>query len=357
MAALWAALWVKKPDLVVVGNRSPATLPIGWYLKRFRGAKLVVYLQDIHPDIGIALGKLRNSWPFRLLRRLMFRIYRGADRVIVLSRDMRDHMARSGVNPARIAIVPNWIDTATIRPQKQDNPFRSQNGIDGQFLVMYSGNLAPMPAAGRNRCRGRLPARAIGYPLPAGGRRLAEGPVASPGRRAWPAKPPLPPLPAQGGAFAEPERRRLHLVPLDPRVASYLMPSKLYGALASGTPLVTIAADECELADLTREEGVGVVAPPGEPEALADVIRNLADDAWDLPEMGRRARRLAETTYDRRRITARFRELLEEVEGRSEVGGQGSEVRGQKPEVGGRVSEASPLLPSPACRTRQARRG
>lgn len=331
LAAWWAALWVKKPGLVVVETDPPLLCLIGWYLQRFRGAKLVVYLQDIHPDIGIALGKLRDSWPIRLLRRLMFDIYRGADRVIVLSRDMRYHVAQSGIDPARIAVVPNWIDTATIQPQKQDNPFRSQNGIDGQFLVMYSGNLGLcqrleeiVAAAGYLRERPDILFLLVGEGALKVRLQAQAAELGLQNMRFLPYQP-------KAELSRSLSAADVHLVPLDPRVASYLMPSKLYGALASGTPLVAIAADECELADLTREEGVGVVAPPGEPEALADVIRNLADDAWDLPEMGRRARRLAETTYDRRRVTAQFRELLEEV------GGQKSEVR----------VRVSPILPSP----------
>ena len=55
--------------------------------------------------------------------------------------------------------------------------------------------------------------------------------------------------------------------------------------------------------------------PPGEPEALADLLVRLADQTWDLPEMGARARRLAEAEYDRRGVTSRFRTLLKGVLG------------------------------------------
>ena len=91
--ALWAALWTKRPDVVVVETDPPLLCLIGWCLQRLRGAKLICYLQDIHPDIGIALGKFRDRWALRILRRLLFYVYRHADRVVVLSRDMRDRIA------------------------------------------------------------------------------------------------------------------------------------------------------------------------------------------------------------------------------------------------------------------------
>jgi colanic acid biosynthesis glycosyl transferase WcaI len=214
-----------------------------------------------------------------------------------------------------VVCIPNWIDTSAVRPLKGRSSFRQRHGIDGQFLVMYSGNLGLcqrlediIAAAGHLRDRSDILFLLVG-----GGalKRPLEDEAASLGLsnvRFLPYQP--------KSELAESlSAADVHLVPLDPRVASCLMPSKLYGVLASGTPLVAVAPDECELAELTREHDVGVVAPPGEPEALADILRNLADEAWDLPEMGRRARRLAERQYDRNRVTARFAALLQETLG------------------------------------------
>ena len=71
----------------------------------------------------------------------MFKIYRAADQVIVLSRDMRERVIESGVAPERVACIPNWVDTQQVRPIKRGNPFRERHKLDGTFVVMYSGNL------------------------------------------------------------------------------------------------------------------------------------------------------------------------------------------------------------------------
>ena len=313
--AMWAAFWARRPDIVVVETDPPLLCLIGWYLQRVRGAKLVCYLQDIHPDIGIALGRFRDRWPLRVLRRLLFHVYRGADRVIVLSRDMRERVAQSGVDPQKIACIPNWVDTAKVRPVKENNPFRGRNGINGQFVVMYSGNLGLCQrlediVAAANCLRDRSD---ILFLLVGGGslRQQLEDQALKlglPNIRFLPYRP-------KSELASSLSAADVHLVPLDERIASCLMPSKLYGALASATPLIAVAPEECELAELTLEHGVGVLAPPAQPEALAEVIEKLADRTWDLAEMGLRARRLAETEYDRKRITARFEDLLREVLG------------------------------------------
>jgi glycosyltransferase involved in cell wall biosynthesis len=313
VGAYWAALWTQRPDVVVVETDPPLLCLVGWWLQRVRGAKLICYLQDIHPDIGIALGKLRDRWPLRMLRRLLFHVYRGADRVVVLSRDMRDRIAQSGVDPQRIVCIPNWIDATKVRPVKDGNPFRRRHGIDGRFVVMYSGNLGLCQRledviSAADVLRGRSD---VLFLLVGGGslQQQLQDQVAGLGLenvRFLPYQP-------KAELAASLSAADVHLVPLDERIASCLMPSKLYGVLASATPLVAVAPEECELAELTLEHGVGVLAPPGQPEALAEVIEKLADRTWDLAEMGRRARRLAESRYDRRHVTSRFHALLRSV--------------------------------------------
>jgi glycosyltransferase involved in cell wall biosynthesis len=313
--AFWAALWTKRPDVAVVETDPPLLCLIGWYLQRVRGAKLVVYLQDIHPDIAIALGRIRNGWLTRTLRWFMFGTYRNADRVVVLSRDMRQRVIDSGVAPARVVCVPNWIDTKQVRPVKLLNAFRERQKLNGEFVVMYSGNLGlcqqledVIAAADKLRDRSDIKFLLIGG-----------------GSLEWKLKEQVLALGLSNVRFLPYQPKAtlaeslsaadVHLVPLDSRVASCLMPSKLYGVLASGTPLVAVAPADCELSELTRDYEVGVVTPPGDPGKLADAVATMAGQPERRREMGARARRLAVAEYDRKRVTAQFHALLIEVLG------------------------------------------
>jgi colanic acid biosynthesis glycosyl transferase WcaI len=313
LGAMWAVCWMRRPDVVVVETDPPLLSLIGGWLQRWRRVPLIVYLQDIHPDIGVALGKLREGWPIRCLKRRLFAVYRRADRVVVLSRDMRRRMLEAGLDERRVVILPNWIDTALVRPIKQGNTFRHRHGIDGRFLVMYSGNLGlcqrledVIAAADCLKLRTDILFVLIGdgairSQLEQQACRLALTNV-----RFLPYEPKA--TLAESLSAAD-----LHLVPLDPRVAECLMPSKLYGVLASGTPLLAVAPDHCELADLVRQNQVGHVVRPGEPEALAQVIEALVGQPESLDAMGRRARELAEMQFDRHQITPRFAQLLRSV--------------------------------------------
>ncbi len=312
--ALVVAWRTERPDVIVVETDPPLLCLLGWLLRRRHGARLVVYLQDLYPDIALALGKLHEGMLVRCLRRAMYAAYRRADRVVVLSRDMQSRVLEIGVAPEKVVRLPNWVDTAAIHPRKTGNEFRREHGFDGRFVVMYSGNLGLcqrlediieaarllkdraeilflLVGDGASRARLERQARELGLD------NVRFLPYQSKGRL------------SESLSAAD-----LHLVPLDQRVASCLMPSKLYGVLASGTAAMVIAPEGTELADVAAE-GVGFVVAPEQPHALADAVRWAADHRVELEEMGRRARVLAEGQYDRRRLTAAFGEMLDEVDG------------------------------------------
>jgi glycosyltransferase involved in cell wall biosynthesis len=367
IAALWAAIWCRRPDVAVVETDPPLLCLIGWYLKRVRGVKLIVYLQDIHPDIAVALGKISNRWPTRLLRRLMHRSYRAADRIVVLSRDMLERVLGWDISPDRVVCIPNWTDTRHVRPMKSLNSFREQHSPDGQFTVMYSGNLGfcqrleDVIAAAAQLCD----RPDIQFLLVGGGsleRQLKEQ-VLDLGL----SNVRFLPYQSKANLSESLSAADVHLVPLDPRIASCLMPSKLYGVLASGTPLVAIAPADCELSELTREHKIGVVAPPANPEALADAIRGLVKNSASVREMGTRARRLAETQFDRKQSTSRFDSVLRELEaGSGELEAGSGEPGAGTTDLGAKNTEPPPspssrlaALPSPLaapCPTLAARR-
>jgi len=89
-------------------------------------------------------------------------------------------------------------------------------------------------------------------------------------------------------------------------------PNKLYDAYALGRPVITTVAGAIN--QEVEEHLVGVTAPPGDPQALAIAIEKLASTSRiEREAMAQRARHLAETTYSRQRINARYNELLREV--------------------------------------------
>lgn len=311
ITAMLAALTAPRPEVVVVQTDPPLLCFVGALVQKLRGAKLVVYLQDIYPDIAVAMGKLPDNFSTRWLRRAMFAMYRRADRVVVLSRDMQDLLVASGVPAEHIACVPNWIDTKKIVPQKQNNTFRRKHDLLNQFVVMYSGNLGlcqrledVLEAAELLRNRTDIVFLLVGEGVLK--TRLQEQAT----RQNLTNVRFLPYQPKEQLSHSL-SAAQLQLVVMDPRVASCLMPSKFYGVLASGTAVLAIAPDESELAEIIDQQEVGVVCPPGDPAQLAKTIQRLAESPEQLEAWGSRARQLAQHSFDRSICTAAFSRQLE----------------------------------------------
>jgi glycosyltransferase involved in cell wall biosynthesis len=107
----------------------------------------------------------------------------------------------------------------------------------------------------------------------------------------------------------------VHVVGLARGLSGYVVPSRLYGILAAGRPVIVAADEESETAHLVREVQCGVVLPPGRPELLAQAIRQAHDGELDLEAMGARGREYVTSDADRSVAVARYRSLLREVTG------------------------------------------
>ena len=308
-----ASLFARRQDVVVV-ETDPFLLPLLGRLLQWRHrCRLVVYLQDIYPDVAIALGKVREGWFTRALRRALFSIYSRADRVVVLGDDMRARLAAARVPDAKITVIPNWADTARIVPVRTGNAFRSRESLDGRFVVMYSGNMGlcqnldeVLSAAERLRDRADILFLFVGDG--ASRPRLEQF-----ARERGLSNVRFLPYQPQSELAHSLSAADLHLVPLDARVTGCLVPSKLYGILAAGVASLVIAENECQASRVVADSGAGRVIAPRDPARLAAAIAWCADHPAELRAMGEVARRLAEREYDRKLITGRFGELLHDV--------------------------------------------
>lgn len=86
-------------------------------------------------------------------------------------------------------------------------------------------------------------------------------------------------------------------------------PLKLYEAMACGVPVV--CSDTVGQAEVVREEGCGIVVPPGDAAGVARAVRALAEDPEGAREMGRRG---CEAVWERYSWAARARQRLDVVE-------------------------------------------
>ena len=304
LPTLWHAItW--RPDLVWTVEPTTLTAPTGLLAARLAGARACLHVQDLEIEAACALGMLSGGRLYRGVRAAYGWLLRRFDLVSTISARMRRQLAAHGVAPERLCHFPNWVDTDAILPLAGANRLRRALGLSAdQVVVLYAGNMGEKQGLeGLATVADRLAHRPeIQFVLCGAGAlrdRLERLMAGRPNVRLLPLQP----------------RERLnellnladiHILPQRAEAASFALPSKLGGMLASGRPVVAQA--DGEFAQLAGTGGVTVAA--AEPAAMVDAIRALAADADRRQRLGQAGRRFAETHLDRELILAGYADRL-----------------------------------------------
>jgi len=105
----------------------------------------------------------------------------------------------------------------------------------------------------------------------------------------------------------------VHVVGLARGLSGYVVPSRLYGVLAVGRPVIVAADADSETAQVVDRVGCGIVIVPDRPELLAEAIRCAHDGGYDLERMGALGREYVVANADRTVAVTRYASLLREL--------------------------------------------
>jgi colanic acid biosynthesis glycosyl transferase WcaI len=300
-AALACLLKGDSPRVVVAMSDPPFSIAIALFAGRVRGALVVYWVQDLFPEIAAALGVMSpRGLPFILVRRLAAWMHCRCDAVIALGPQMMRALIAAGADSKRTRYVHNWADLSGVRPvPAAHNEFIRVHRLEGKFVVLYSGN------AGRAHPFGAVlhAARALrseseflflfiggGQRIPSLKRECEQSGLNNVRFLNYVPRSEL----ASSLSSAS-----VSLVTEDPSVIGLLVPSKTYGILASGRPLLFVGASHSDVARVVREADCGIVIEPEDGEALVHAIRRLRDDVALRQRLGEKARKAAEERFGR----------------------------------------------------------
>jgi glycosyltransferase involved in cell wall biosynthesis len=304
----------EEADVLLVLTTPPMIAAGGALVALAKRTPLVTWVQDVYPEAAVKLGYLSAKSPAALALSTLGRAtHHAAARIVALSSGMADRLVAQGAPRERIRVLPNWSDGEIVAPRPRENQhFRKMHGFEGKIVAMYSGNLgighdvATFVQAAR-RLENTLPELVVAFIGDGVRRKEAEALAEGLGNVRFL---PYQPHETLGESLSAAD---VHLVSLREDLDGLLVPSKLYGALAAGRPVIYLGPASCEVARVLENDDLGKALRPGDVDglvrALEDVARNRA--AWD--ERGARARRIFDERYDRPVSCERFRALLEEA--------------------------------------------
>jgi glycosyltransferase involved in cell wall biosynthesis len=302
------ALLLPRTDFVVTMTDPPMLAALGPMVGFFKRNKVIHWAQDLYPEVAEELGVLPKGKPLgALLRWISSQSLRCCDAVVSIGRCMTSHLVQRGVSYARIFNIPNWAPPVTPIDHK-NNPFRREHHLEGDFVVVYSGNMglahdfdAVLKAAEI------LEDRHIIFLL------IGDGPRRSEVQRAAAAKGlrnvrflPSQPIAKLSQSLSAGDA---HLVTMRPNLCGLVVPSKVYGVLAAGRPCLFIGPPDSEAARFISEQDAGLVIDPAKPSDLAGILLDWASDPVAHASACRRARIAgASTTSDN--AAGDFEEML-----------------------------------------------
>lgn len=262
-------------DAIFVYEPSPVTVGIpAIVLKKFRGAPIFFWIQDLWPESLSATGMVRSPFILRTVEKLVRYIYRRCDRLLVQSRAFADPVRRLGADPDRIVYFPNSAEEL-YQPVSLPEDATERSLLPAGFRVMFAGNIGAsqdfetiLAAAERLKVYKDI------HWVVLGDGRMA-GWVAQEVRRRGLSdnvhllgKYPVADMP-RFFALAD-----VMLVTLkrDP-IFALTIPSKIQSYLACGRPI--IAALDGEGARIIEEAGAGMAVRAEDSAALADAVLNM----------------------------------------------------------------------------------
>jgi colanic acid biosynthesis glycosyl transferase WcaI len=314
VAAAWAAIRRDDVDCIVVWSDPPLLTVLATGLSRLKGWRTIAWLQDLFPENAIQAGIVTPRFPARILRWLARWSLRRADHIVVVGRCMKQRLLQSGMPEERITVIPNWADGMSLASvDHRENWFRKEHALDARVVVMYSGHLGIVhdwrSLMHIVRSMRSLPDVMFLFVCHGPGRDVLEPWV----RRERIANVDFIEHQPQQTLRYSLSAADVHLVTLRTDMAGLSVPSKTYGIMAVGRPIVFIGPKDSEVAMVVTESRCGEVFGPEEADRAANAIFELTLDRRRREQLGSAGRRYFDRFFERKLAAARIKDVLQAV--------------------------------------------
>jgi glycosyltransferase involved in cell wall biosynthesis len=265
---------------------------LGVYGKKKCKAKFVYNIQDFNPEQIEAVGYSKLKPVLSVMKSVDKRSCRAADKVIVVGRDMAETLKKrfEGTPMPEFCVINNWIDEEKIYPLPQNdekvNAFKEKYGLQNKFVVMYSGNLGLYYDL-ENLIRLAEPYKTDKDVVFAF---VGQGSVEEK-LKSYVAEKGLenvifiPYQPKEDLNFSL-NGADVHWVVNAQGIKGVSVPSKLYGVMAAGKPVLGVLEEGSEARMIIEESGCGLVAAPGDYDAIAEMLAKFIRREANISGMG-----------------------------------------------------------------------
>ncbi len=298
-------------DAVMAMTDPPFQGIVGAIVAILKRKPYVYNIRDMYPDMAVGGSIVEPGRLARIWEKLHRWALRRATRVVVLGEDMRARIVAKGVDPGRVLIVRDGTEILppnTPLPVPDPEVVRAIRG-NYSFVLVHAGNLGfygawnTLVTAARN-----LVSEGVSLVFVGNGAQRSQIEATAAGSdnirflEFFPASK-IPSVLAAADA---------HVITVKRGLEGVVVPSKMYGILAAGKPIVAVAPRETDVVSLGLQRGFAVAADPDRPAEVVNAVRTLACDPNKLKAM-REAARAAAPDYDRVKELRKFVEIIDHL--------------------------------------------
>lgn len=291
------ALRLKRRYLLVTLSDPPLIVVAGKMIAQFKKSRHIHWSHDVYPEIMPALGMKTPKFFMKAFRKIRNKALKSCDKVIVVGRCMGKYFVSEGIDTLKISVLPNWSDLELFDQDipliKADisqevhtesvRPYDKQVKEKKRFRVLYAGNLGRAHPVDTIIDAARLlqdGEHDVEFVFVGHGARTdylmkRRTELGLENIRFLPFQP-------VGHLREVLENGDVHLISMADDAASFLVPCKLYSAIAVARPCILVGPAQCEVAKVIHDFEAGYIVPQGAPENLARAILALRyeEDVW-----------------------------------------------------------------------------
>lgn len=284
------------------------------------GSKYIYLIFDVYPDTAIQLGVLKqNGLLSSTWERLNCFIFKHASAIIVIGRCMESVIKQKAKNfglnlDNKLHHISVWSDDKSISSvSKQYNPLRNNWKLQDKFVVGYFGNMgrfhdmetiirsAKILKDNKNICflfvgEGHKKQAIKEYATKHNLRNCQFHTY----------------VPREDLGHLM-QLADIGIVSLRAGHEGLSVPSKTFGLMAAGVPIMAVMSPESEIARIVKTENCGILLEPEQPQSIADSIMQLSNNKSSLDQMGKNALKAINNKYNLEEISRKYLDLIEQI--------------------------------------------
>ena len=302
---------------IVVYSNPPVLPLVAAAANKIFKTKVIFVSYDVYPEIACRTGTLTESSAIvrglQLVNRMFFK---QLSKVVALSSEMKEYLVSNrSIAPDQVEVIPNWHEDEGVpdKAQSGENSLFRHLGVGNRMIVSYFGNLGICQDLSTMLSAADILRHDhdINFVFAGHGNKMNELRIAVEQQG-------LTNISVFDFLHGQDYRDALSMsdcfmVSLERGLAGLAVPSKTYGYMMAGRPVIAIMDQDTDIARELLENEAGFSIRVGDGGALANALRTLRDDRDKRNRIGHNVRQLFLSKYTKSVCTARYVSLLGQV--------------------------------------------